>query len=65
VKDPVSLALGEELRAKLRATTDAVLKVSGHGVLHENNPRLLDMMQIRNPYIDPLNVIQVTTVFII
>ena len=61
VKDPSSLSLGVELRGKLRTTTDAVLRVSGHQTLHENNPRMLKMMGTRNPYVDPLNLIQVAS----
>ena len=58
VQDKDSLQLGQELREKLAATSRAVLTVSGHHVLQENNPRLLKSMTLRNPYIDPLNVIQ-------
>jgi phosphoenolpyruvate carboxylase len=61
VGDPAALALGEELRTKLQSTTSAVLRVSEHQVLHENNPRMLKMMATRNPYVDPLNLIQVGT----
>ena len=34
------------------------MAISGHSVLQEHNPRLLKSMALRNPYIDPLNVIQ-------
>jgi phosphoenolpyruvate carboxylase len=58
VSDPDSLALGKELRKKLQETTDAVLKVSGSPYLQANNPMLLRSLLVRNPYIDPLNIIQ-------
>jgi len=58
VCDPESLALGEELRAKLDQTAQALLKVSGNPGLQSHNPVLLNSLVVRNPYIDPLNVIQ-------
>jgi phosphoenolpyruvate carboxylase len=38
--------------------SQAVLGVSGHSSLQEQNVALLRSIQVRNPYIDPLNVIQ-------
>ena len=58
VKDESSIQLGVELRAKLKETAKAVLKVSGNASLQENNPVLLRSLMVRNPYVDPLNVIQ-------
>mmetsp|Transcript_28874 Transcript_28874/g.41145 ORF Transcript_28874/g.41145 Transcript_28874/m.41145 type:complete len:959 (+) Transcript_28874:68-2944(+) len=58
VTDPESLALGEELRVKMRQTEAAVLAVSGNPFLQANNALLLRSLAVRNPYIDPLNVIQ-------
>jgi phosphoenolpyruvate carboxylase len=58
VNDEASLALGRELRALLEGTTQSVLAITGHTVLQENNPNLLRSMLVRNPYVDPLNVIQ-------
>ena len=58
VKDLQSIALGKELRGKMRLARAAVLAVSGHPELQANNPVLLRSLQRRNPYIDPLNVIQ-------
>mmetsp|Transcript_14188 Transcript_14188/g.13713 ORF Transcript_14188/g.13713 Transcript_14188/m.13713 type:complete len:921 (+) Transcript_14188:137-2899(+) len=58
VNDEQSLALGRELRALLEGTTQSVLAITGHTVLQENNPNLLRSMLVRNPYVDPLNVIQ-------
>jgi phosphoenolpyruvate carboxylase len=55
---PHSIQLGKELRQKLTTTSQTLMKVSGHSVLQEHNPRLLKSMAVRNPYIDPLNVIQ-------
>jgi hypothetical protein len=50
--------VGKELRAKLEETSQSVLAITGHTVLQENNPNLLKSMSVRNPYVDPLNVIQ-------
>lgn len=58
VTDKESLALGKELRAKLVESSAAVLAVSGHTELQVNNPVLLKSMAVRNPYVDPLNLIQ-------
>eukprot|EP01042_Synura_sphagnicola_P000334 gene334-345_t len=58
VKDAKSRELGEALRAKLDQTGSAVLAVSQHSKLQEGNPALLHSLNVRNPYIDPLNVIQ-------
>lgn len=58
VHDAESKALGAELREKLTVTMNAVLAVSGHKELQENNTVLLRSLQVRNPYVDPLNIIQ-------
>ncbi|MEO6340550.1 MAG: phosphoenolpyruvate carboxylase, partial [Caulobacteraceae bacterium] len=41
------------------ATRDAVLAITGQGMLLENNPRLADSIRLRLPYIDALNLLQV------
>jgi phosphoenolpyruvate carboxylase len=58
VKDEQSLALGKELRAKLVESSQAVMSVSGHAELQASNKVLLQSMSVRNPYVDPLNIIQ-------
>ena len=58
VKDKESLQLGQELRQRLRNTIDNVLKVSGNPSLQCNNFILLRSLAVRNPYVDPLNIIQ-------
>jgi phosphoenolpyruvate carboxylase len=59
VRDPESIALGKELRQKMALTIKSVLEVSGNSKLQVNNSVLLRSLNVRNPYIDPLNVIQV------
>lgn len=58
VSDPEARALGEELRAKLDETSKALLTVSGNAALQCHNPVLLNSLAVRNPYVDPLNIIQ-------
>ena len=58
VQDKASLGLGKEMREKLTTTAQAVLAISGHEELQANNPILLRSLAVRNPYVDPLNIIQ-------
>ena len=50
--------LFRSLRAQLEMTSKTLLAISGHTVLQENNQTLLRSMAVRNPYVDPLNIIQ-------
>lgn len=38
----------------------AVLQVSGHKALLQHSPTLQKLIEMRNPYIDPINVMQVS-----
>eukprot|EP00606_Chrysophyceae_sp_TOSAG23-5_P000038 GSChrysophyteH2.ASY1.ANO1.572.1 assembled CDS len=58
VTDKESLVLGEELRKSMDVSVQAVLSVSGNPELQSENLVLRRSMAVRNPYIDPLNVIQ-------
>lgn len=58
VSDPESLKLGEEIRSKFKTTVDSVLAVSGNKYLQAHNEVLLLSLLVRNPYVDPLNVLQ-------
>jgi phosphoenolpyruvate carboxylase len=55
--------LGSEMFRAIRAeydrTHDVVLSVSGHANLLEEEPVTQHAVQLRNPYVDPLNYIQV------
>jgi phosphoenolpyruvate carboxylase len=51
--------LGADLRARLERAIAAVLAVTGHAALVESNPVLRRSIDVRNPYVDPINVIQV------
>ena len=56
---------GESLMATIRAeyerTRSAVLSVTGHADLLDDDPVIQRSVRLRNPYIDPLNYIQVET----
>jgi phosphoenolpyruvate carboxylase len=51
--------LGETLRAELQTTIDRILEVSGHSRLLETYPEGLLSLEARNPYIDPINLLQI------
>lgn len=50
--------LGRELRERCRLTIDAVREVTGHRHLIENNAVLRRSIDLRNPYVDPINLLQ-------
>ena len=52
-------AIFPRIEAEWRASRDAVLAITGQGALLQANPRLAQSIQLRLPYIDPLNVLQV------
>jgi phosphoenolpyruvate carboxylase len=51
--------LGEDLRVRLARAIDAVLQVTGHHELVETNRVLRRSIDTRNPYVDPINLVQV------
>ncbi len=51
--------LGDALRANLQRTIDATLQATGHARLLEENPVLRRSIDVRNPYVDPINLVQV------
>src|SRR3954462_12134361 len=53
---PPELApLGVDLRDRLEKTIDAVLKVTGRSELLADNGVLRRSIDVRNPYVDPIN----------
>lgn len=58
VTDADSIALGAELRNKMQMTAETLLTVTGNPQLQANNSLLLSSLAVRNPYVDPLNIIQ-------
>jgi phosphoenolpyruvate carboxylase len=57
---PDALApMGHELRQRLDRAVRALLEVTGHRTLLEGNPVLRRSIDVRNPYVDPINLVQV------
>lgn len=51
-------SLGAELRTRFDATVPALLEAAGHDRLLEENPVIRRSIAVRNPYVDPINVLQ-------
>jgi phosphoenolpyruvate carboxylase len=51
--------LGSELRERLRRAIQGVLAVTGHRELLEATPVIRRSIDVRNPYVDPLNLVQI------
>jgi phosphoenolpyruvate carboxylase len=51
--------LGDELRGRLDRAIKAVLAVTGHSDLVSDNPVLRRSIDVRNPYVDPINLVQI------
>jgi phosphoenolpyruvate carboxylase len=56
---PALQSLGAELRARLDRAIAGVLAVTGHSELVESNPVLRRSIDVRNPYVDPINLVQI------
>ncbi len=56
-----SRAFYEIIQAEFERTREQLLVVTGHAGLLDNEPGLMRSIQLRNPYIDPLNFVQVET----
>ncbi len=52
-------ALGADLRERLARAIRATLDVSGHEELLEENQVLRRSINVRNPYVDPINLVQI------
>lgn len=61
VKEDKAKELGAEVRKVHLQTEQAVLDLTGHSVLGENNKVLTRQLQVRNPYVDCLNILQAET----
>jgi phosphoenolpyruvate carboxylase len=51
--------IGVELRERLSRAIAAVLRVTGHRQLLEENAVLRRSIEVRNPYVDPINLVQI------
>ncbi len=61
LKDEIQRSLGKELRAGVRQTESVLLQISGDKLL-EKLPNLKRAIELRNPYVDPLNITQVEVI---
>ncbi|MCC7416190.1 MAG: phosphoenolpyruvate carboxylase [Acidobacteria bacterium] len=52
-------ALGGHLRDRLRQATARTMALSGHHDPVEDNPVLRRSIDVRNPYVDPINLVQI------
>jgi phosphoenolpyruvate carboxylase len=52
-------AIGADLRRRLQRASAAVREVCGHTELLESNPVLRRSIDVRNPYVDPINIVQI------
>jgi len=59
VEDPAERGLGEALRRRYIDTVNAVMSITGHSRLSDNNPTLRHLIAMRSPHVDPLNIMQV------
>jgi phosphoenolpyruvate carboxylase len=51
--------LGQELRARLASAINGILDITGEALLLESNPVLRRSIDVRNPYVDPINLVQI------
>jgi phosphoenolpyruvate carboxylase len=51
--------LGDSLRDRLTGATRALLAITGHGALLAENDTLRRSIDVRNPYVDPINLVQI------
>jgi phosphoenolpyruvate carboxylase len=61
---PDSVQAGQifnRIQAEFERTTSLLNRITGHGELMDSDPTLQKQIQRRNPYVDPLNFIQVET----
>ena len=57
--DPDLWHLGKELRGRLKELHIQMLNISGKKSILDHNPVLEQAISARNPYVDPLNILQV------
>src|SRR5262245_18590049 len=57
--EKLAAAVFGRIEGEYRRTRDAVLRVTDHGDLMEADPVIQRSVQLRNPYVDPLNYRQI------
>ena len=55
------VSLGQTLRGELQGTMDQLLELRGYSQPQQDNLLLHRALRVRNPYVDPLNVLQAET----
>ena len=55
---PAVETLGQELRDRHAMTIRAILETVGHETLLEGTPVIRRSIEVRNPYVDPIHVLQ-------
>ena len=58
---PKAIKLGSKIVKTFHATESAILDLSCHKTLSENDCLLLRLMVVQNPYVDVLNMLPVET----
>jgi phosphoenolpyruvate carboxylase len=48
-----------DIRAEYAQACAAVLRIKGHAALLDGDPTLQRSIQLRNPYVDPMNLMQI------
>ena len=56
--DPSLHSLGKELRERYETAKRSILELTNRTDLLEHNPTLQRSIVLRNPYVDPINVLQ-------
>ena len=56
---PPLQSIGADLRARLQRAIEGVLALTGEQELLEQNPVIRRSIDVRNPYVDPINLVQV------
>lgn len=56
---PEDRSLGQELRGRMGDMVDLVNSITGHSMLLQNNAVIRRSIEVRNPYLDPLHMLQV------
>lgn len=57
--EALRLKILERIRDEYQLSLQAILKISGHAELMDSDPVIQRSVRLRNPYVDPLNYIQV------
>jgi phosphoenolpyruvate carboxylase len=51
--------IGRDLRSRLARAVAGILEITGHAELLESTPVIRRSIDVRNPYVDPLNLLQI------